>query len=55
MDVPRTVEITITAQGFDVALAGRVTRFVSLEDAVDFAQQKLRSAQQLRELSRRCE
>lgn len=53
--VPNTIEITLTLRGFEVTTAGRVTRFPSIEDALDYAQQRLRRAEDLRELSRRCE
>jgi hypothetical protein len=55
MDVPKTVEITMTLRGFEVAMGGRVTRFPTIEDALAFAQQRLRWAQEVRELSWRCE
>jgi hypothetical protein len=55
MDVPNTIEITMTMGGFEVAMGGRVTRFPSIEAALEFAQQRLRWAAELRELSRRCE
>ncbi len=49
--MPNTVEITMTMRGFEVTMGERVTRFPSIEDALDFAQQRLRYAQELRELS----
>jgi hypothetical protein len=55
MDVPNTVEITMTMRGFEVTMGERVTRFPSIEDALDFAQQRLRHAQEVRELSWRFE
>lgn len=55
MDVPSTVEIKMTMRGFDVIVGTRVTRFPTVEAAVSFAQEKLRWAEELREMSRRCE
>jgi hypothetical protein len=53
--VPNTVEITMTMRGFEVTMGGRVTRFPNIEDAVNFAHQRLQWAKDLRELSWRCE
>jgi hypothetical protein len=53
--VPDTVEITMTMRGFEVMTGGRVTRFPNIQDALDFAQRRLQRAEELRELSRRCE
>ena len=53
--MPNTVEITMTMRGFEVTMGGRVTRFPNIEDAVNFAQQRLQWAKDLRELSWRCE
>ena len=54
-NVPGTVEITMTLRGFEVTAGGRVARFPNIEAAMDFAQQRLQWAKELRELSRRCE
>lgn len=53
--MPGTIEITMTLRGFEVSTGGRVARFPSIEAALDFAQQRLQWAKELRELSRRCE
>ena len=53
--MPNTIEITMTLRGFEVTTGGRVTRFPSIEDAVEYAQQRLQWAKELRELSWRCE
>lgn len=53
--MPNTVEIAMTMRGFEVTTGGRVTRFPNIEDALDYAQQRLRWAQELREMSWRCE
>lgn len=50
-----TVEITMTYRGFVVTTRGRTAEFTSLTDAFDFAQERIRLAQELSELSRRCE
>jgi hypothetical protein len=50
-----TIEITMTGRGFIVNLANRTERFAHLEDALDFARQRLQHAQDLRDLSARCE
>ena len=49
------IEITMTQRGFDVSTGTRTAHFVSIADAVDFAQRRMQQAQDLRELSARCE
>jgi hypothetical protein len=49
------VEITMTPRGFDVTTGTHTSHFPSIADAVDFAQRRLQQAQDLRELSARCE
>ena len=53
--MPNTVEITMTFRGYEVRTGTRVSRFASLEDALEFASQKLHWASDLRDLSQRCE
>ncbi len=53
--MPNEVEIKMTMRGFEVTIGGRTARFPHLDEACDFAQQRLRQAQQLRELAARCE
>lgn len=49
------VEIKMTAGGFEVTAGGHTLRFPKVDDALDFAQQRLRHAQHVRDLSTRCE
>ena len=53
--MPDTVEIAMTARGFEVTVGGHTARFPSIDDAFEFAQRRLRHAKDLRELSARCE
>jgi hypothetical protein len=53
--VTNTIEIKMTVRGVEVTTGGRTASFPSVDDALDFAQQRLRRAEQLRELSARCE
>lgn len=53
--MPTTVEITMTGQGFEVTTGGQSARFPTIDDAWEFARQRLRRAQELRELAARCE
>ncbi len=51
----KTVEISMTPSGFEVTIAGRSERFAILDQALVVAQEWLRRAQELRELSTRIE
>jgi hypothetical protein len=53
--VPNTIEITTTTRGFEVSAGGHTVHVPTIEDAFAFARQRLQLAQQLRELSARCE
>jgi hypothetical protein len=54
-DMPNTVEIIIAPRGWEVRMGARVSRFASIEDALEFASQRLNWARELRELKQRCE
>jgi hypothetical protein len=54
-DMPKTVGITMTAGGYEVRMGTQVSRFPSVEDAVDFASRRLNWANHLRDLKQRCE
>ncbi len=47
----KTVEIGMTPSGFEVTIGGRSDRFAGLDEALVVAQEWLRRAQELRELS----
>jgi hypothetical protein len=49
------VEIKMTRRGFDVSFAGRTSSFPQMDKALEFAQERLRRAVELRDLSARCE
>lgn len=49
----KTVEIGMTPNGFEVTMGGRSDRFACLAEALVAAQEWLRRAQELRELSER--
>lgn len=51
----KSVEITMTMRGFEVRTGGRASRFPTIEAALEFASQRLHWANEIRELSRRCE
>lgn len=51
--MPPTIEITMTATGFQVLTGGRVATFRCLEDAVGFAQQHLARAEHIRQMKAR--
>lgn len=53
--MPQTIEITMTAVGFEVLTGDRVSTFRRLEDAVGFAQQHLARAEHIRQLKARIE
>jgi hypothetical protein len=53
--MPNTVEITMTSNGYEVRVGAQINRFRSVDDALDFASQRLRWASDLRELSWHCE
>ena len=53
--MPKTVEITMTPGGYEVRMGSQVNRFPSVEDALDFASQRLNWAIHLRDLKQRCE
>jgi hypothetical protein len=53
--VPNTIEIKTTMRGFAVTTGERTASFPTIEDVLDFARQRLRLEQELRELARRCE
>jgi hypothetical protein len=53
--VLNTIEITTTTRGFEVSSGEHTVRVATIEDAFAFARQRLQLAQQLRELSLRCE
>lgn len=53
--VTSTIEIRMTPAGFDVTVSGRTVRFPRMDEALQFAERRLRHAQNLRELSARCE
>jgi hypothetical protein len=53
--VLKTVEIGMTPSGFEVTIGGRSDRFARLDEALVVAQEWLRRAQELRELSTRIE
>jgi hypothetical protein len=50
-----SVEIKMTGRGFDVSVAGRTSSFPQMDQALEYAQQRLRRAVELVELSARCE
>ncbi len=49
----KTVEIEMTLSGFEVTIGGRSDKFALLDEALVVAQEWLRRAQELRELSAR--
>lgn len=49
------IEIKMTTRGFEVTTRGRTAAFPSMDEAFDFAQQRLHEAWCVREISRRCE
>jgi hypothetical protein len=51
--MPKTIEITMTPQGFDVTTGGRTSSFRDLQQAVDYARTRLARAEEIRELSTR--
>jgi hypothetical protein len=53
--MPDTVEITMAPRGWDVRMGAQVSRFANIEDAVEFASQRLHWARELRDLKQRCE
>ena len=53
--MPTTVEITMTPGGYEVRMGAQVSRFPSVEDALDFASRRLNWANHLRDLKQRCE
>jgi hypothetical protein len=53
--MPNTVEITMAPRGWEVRMGTRVTRFASVEDALEFASERLNWAHELRALKQRCE
>jgi hypothetical protein len=53
--MPGAIEIKMTTRGFEVTMRGRTAAFPRMDEAFDFAQQRLQEAWQLREVSRRCE
>ena len=50
-----TIEIRMTPAGFDVTVGDRTVRFPRMDEALQFAERRLQHAQNLRELSARCE
>ena len=50
-----TVEIRMTARGYEVACGPRTVNFPSLEAAFGFAHERLERAREIRDLSDRCE
>jgi hypothetical protein len=53
--MPNGVEITMTPRAWEVRTGAGVSRFASIEDALEFAAQRLHWARELRELKQRCE
>lgn len=51
----KRVEIGMTPSGFEVTIGGRSDRFALLDEALVVAQEWLRRAQEVRELSTRIE
>lgn len=49
------IEIKMTRRGFEVTTGSRTSAFSKMEQALDFAQQRLQHALTLREISDRCE
>ena len=47
--MPRTIEITMKAGGFEVTTGGITSSFRRLEDAVAFAQERFERAQAIRD------
>lgn len=50
-----TIEIKLGMRGFEVTIAGRTDRFRTIDEALEFTRQRLRLAEEVRELSMRCE
>ena len=48
--MPNELTITMTSRGFEVRLGTHVSQFPSVKDAVEFAQERLRYAVELRNL-----
>ena len=55
IDMPNTIEITMTRRGFEVTVAGRTALFPTIDEVLGYTQQRLRRAHELREMSARCE
>ena len=53
--MPQTIEITMTAAGFQVLTGDRVATFRRLEEAVGFAQRHLARAEAIRQMKARIE
>lgn len=53
--MPKTIEITMTASGFEVVTGGRTEAFRSLDAAVGFARERLERAEQIRDMKMRIE
>lgn len=49
------IEIRLGPRDFQVTTGGQTARFRTIDEALDFARQRLRLAQEVRELSMRCE
>ena len=51
--MPKTMEITMTPGGFEVASGGRTATFRSLDAAVSYARERLERAEHVRDLKTR--
>lgn len=50
-----TIQINVIGNSYSVNVGNRTERFAELEDVVRFTQLRLQRAQELRDLSSRCE